>query len=249
MLDEKISFLDSKFMSNLEKLREILLKAKSYLQPVFENEVSLYLYKNCVRMGPGRTYFRDFLGLNDTKGKKSYSNDDDALFSTAQAINILLSTWAYQKADNDTQQRLAWKKHTPQYIKDLVNTSSQWLKENVLGDDFKPLNAFFSGSDKGVNTVPFWYPANFAQFFNGTNIDPTTASRKQVNMDELFNGVQGSIDEGKYEEMLKQFHYGERTPLEFHGYNQKEEIFPFWSSEPYTYAVSFLALAKFNNIE
>lgn len=47
--------------------------------------------------------------------------------------------------------------------------------------------------------------------------------------------------------MLKQQHYHHVTPIDFQGYN-KEIGFPFWSSEPYTHAVTLLALAQFNNL-
>lgn len=58
----------------------------------------------------------------------------------------------------------------------------------------------------------------------------------------------GTIDEKTYQEMLKQKHFNVITPVDFEGYN-KAQGFPFWSSEPYTYAVSLLALAQFNNLD
>ena len=48
--------------------------------------------------------------------------------------------------------------------------------------------------------------------------------------------------------LLKQKHFGHLTPLDFHGYNKLTDAFPFWSSEPYTYSVSLLALAQYNNL-
>lgn len=47
--------------------------------------------------------------------------------------------------------------------------------------------------------------------------------------------------------MLKQKHFNVMTPVDFRGYNS-EMGFPFWSSEAYTYAVSLLALAQYNNL-
>jgi hypothetical protein len=57
---------------------------------------------------------------------------------------------------------------------------------------------------------------------------------------------EGSIDEETYESMLKEKHQGKMTPVDFQGFNK--DNFPFWSSEPYTYAVSLLALAQYNNL-
>ena len=47
--------------------------------------------------------------------------------------------------------------------------------------------------------------------------------------------------------MLQQKHFHVPTPIDFKGYNA-EMGFPFWSSEPYTYSVSMLALAQYNNL-
>ena len=46
--------------------------------------------------------------------------------------------------------------------------------------------------------------------------------------------------------MLKQKHFNVTTPIDFEGFNSN--AFPFWSSEPYTYSVSLLALAQYNNL-
>ena len=117
----------------------------------------------------------------------------------------------------------------------------------MLGKKYKPFNAFFSGSVKGFSSLPFWYPANFDQFLNGTTVtDPASLGRGDL--EKVVNGVQGVLDEETYQEMLKQTHFGQATPLEFDGYNVKNNIFPFWSSQPYTYAVSLLALSQYNNL-
>lgn len=166
------------------------------------------------------------------------------MFSTSQAINILIATWTTQ---NPTKKTLTWKSDTPQKVKDLIATSSFWLSHNILGNKYKASNAFFSGSVKGVDDLPFWYPANFVEFLNGTKIDPETASTSDLG--GIINGVSGYIDEATFEEELKKQHYGRDVPIDFHGYNVKGNEFPFWSSEPYTYAVALLALSQLENIE
>ena len=110
------------------------------------------------------------------------------------------------------------------------------------------MNAFFSGSVKGLDDLPFWYPANFVQYLNGTTVvNPDDVPESDLT--NIINGVSGLFDEVKFEEELKKKHYGRDVPLDFHGYNTKGNEFPFWSSEPYTYAVSLLALAQYYNIE
>jgi hypothetical protein len=68
-------------------------------------------------------------------------------------------------------------------------------------------------------------------------------SRRGIVFNSLLIGV---VDEESYQKMLKQEHFHTNTPVDFHGYNK--DNFPFWSSEPYTHAVTLLALAQFNNL-
>ena len=86
------------------------------------------------------------------------------------------------------------------------------------------------------------------QFLNGTNVDPAKIDPDQQDLEQVIVGVQGAIDEVTYQEELKQMHFGESTPIDFYGYNVKDNFFPFWSSEAYTYSVTLLALSQFNNL-
>jgi hypothetical protein len=225
-------------------MKSVFMEARLYLDEALKNEATVFLHKNAIKVFPDQTFFADFLGLVDRdRLGQTQPSYDDALFSTAQAINVLIATWTSQNPETG---QLTWKKHTPLVAKDLINTSVNWLADNVLSSKYKPHNAFFSGSDKGHGTLPLSYPSNFMQFLNGTNV----TSPNQVRPGEflhLINGVRGFIDENTYQKMLKESHFGERTPLDFQGYNGN--FFPFWSSQPYTYAVSLLALAQFNNLE
>ncbi|CAF0912293.1 unnamed protein product [Brachionus calyciflorus] len=236
---KKMSFL------NNDNLESVLLEAKSYLQDAFETKATEFLLNWQIKDGVDKTHFRDFIGLNDTNlfGKPE-SKNDDAIFSTAQAINILIATWTFQRPDTGS---LVWKTNTPNEVKQLVKTSVNWLQENVFNKKFKTFNAFFSGSVKGFSSLPFWYPSNFVQFLNGTSVDPSSISTDVLG--DVIYGVQGTIDEGEFEKMTQQPHFGVTTPIDFVGYNVKENVFPFWSSTPYTYAVSLLALSQYNNLE
>ena len=225
------------------KLKAIFLEAKGYLQVAFEGAATDFLFKTVKYEDEKETYFDDFLGLNDTDvfGKQKPSGED-RIFSTAQAINILIATWTYQ---NSTTRKLVWKNNVDEKVKNLLQTSVSWLQQNVFNPKLKPSNAFFSGSVKNEATLPYWYPSNFLQDLNGTFVEPSQV----VNADTLIDGVSGMIDEVKYNDMLKEKHFGENTPLDFTGYNLKDNFFPFWSSQPYTYAVSLLAISQFNNID
>ena len=91
-----------------------------------------------------------------------------------------------------------------------------------------------------LQDLPF-YPAN------GLN----TSSSHDINTGNLEKpysfGFRGVVTEDEYQSLLKQKWFGRDTPLDFHGYNNYPDFWPFWCSEPYTYVTSMLALAKFSN--
>ena len=90
--------------------------------------------------------------------------------------------------------------------------------------------------------LPFFYPINFMQFLNGSNV-PSNIVNLTNEYSNLVAGVHSVIPEEEYVEMLKKQHFGMLTPIDFYGYNQ--DSFPFWSSEPFTYASSMLALTQY----
>lgn len=233
------------YFTNFQKLEKILSESKKYLQNAFENAVTRFLIDSRINNRENETFFRDFIGLNDTNifGRQEPQNDD-AIFSTAQAINILIATWTYQCPKT---QSLIWKSNTFNEVKQLVKTSVNWLNQNVLCAKFNTLNSFFSGSVKGFSTLPFLYPGNLVQFLNGTDTNPNEITEKEIN--NVIYAIRGYVNENEYQKMLAQKNFGFYTPIDFHGYNTRENIFPFWSSTPYTYAVSLLAISQYQNIE
>ena len=131
---------DVAYLNRFKALQDVLFEAKSYLEDAFENSATQFLFKWSIPVGNqnNQVYFRDFLGLNDTNlFDKPDPKDDDALFSTAQAINILISTWTYQ---NPADKKLYFKNNTSQDVKNLISASVNWLQEHVLGNKLKPLN-------------------------------------------------------------------------------------------------------------
>ena len=223
-------------------LKKIFQEAKDYLTRAFEGTATDFLFKNVNYESSKETFFDDFLGLNDTNvfGKQTPSGED-RIFSTAQSINILIATWTYQ---NSTNKKLIWKNNVDQKVKDLVQTSINWLQQNVFNPKLKPSNAFFSGSVKSTLSEPFWYPSNFIQLLNGTFANRTNLREIQ----DIIFGVSGVIEEEKYAKMLKEKHFGKYTPLNFNGYNVRYSFFPYWSSEPYTFSVALLAITQFGNV-
>ena len=56
----------SGYVMRLASLQSILKEAKSYLEEAFKTSAYNFLTKSALRPARGETYFRDFLGLNDT---------------------------------------------------------------------------------------------------------------------------------------------------------------------------------------
>jgi hypothetical protein len=237
---EKIAYI-----KRFRALKPVFDEARLFLQDAFETSATDDLMQWKRNDGnPNEMYFCDFLGMNDTDmfGHPTQTKDD-CVFSTAQAINILIATWTYQ----DPQSlRLIYKPGTPKSVNDLIDQSITWLKANVMNNKYKKLNAFFSGSVKGFSTLPFWYPINYLQYLNGTIVPESDIPDEDLEM--VIAGVSGVIDEDTYQKLLTQKHFGYPTPLDFDGYNIKENIFPFWASEPYTYSVAILALSQYLNL-
>ena len=232
-----------------EQIAPAVLAVKAYFEEAFEVHATAFLFaKRVTDAATGRFYFRDFLGLNDSVFGQPEQNEDDALFSTAQAVNVLINTWTTQ---NPATRQLEWKSAASDEVKALVASSVAWLTDNIVASrplKYRPLNAFFSGSVKTQGTLPFFLPANFAQFLNGTMlVDVDNAP-----FDELagiVRGVTGAVDPLEYERLIKKKHFGGDTIVDFDGYNADSGPFTFWSSEPYTYAVAMLAISQFNNLQ
>ncbi|RUS78409.1 hypothetical protein EGW08_013823, partial [Elysia chlorotica] len=198
-------------------------------------------------------FFDDFLGNADTGlFGQPIERHEDRIFTTAMGANALLYTWTIY--DDHTGKMLALRNQrlplflfsdTPAEVQSLITGTINWLSEYTLSGQYKPWNAFFSGSVKGFPCLPFWYPGNRFELLNGTAIKDWS---KMPNAPFLY-GVEGYIPKDTYEAMIKEKHFGQATPTEFPGYNAFKGFFPFWSSESYTYSSVLLAVSRFENIE
>ncbi|KAL5005812.1 hypothetical protein ScPMuIL_016970 [Solemya velum] len=190
-----------------------------------------------------KVYFDDFLGNGDTSWTgKPLIRGEDRIFTTSMAVNALITMWT---VFDDSTRKLVWDEFTPLLVKDTVMKSVNWLNANVFSGRYRPWNAMFSGSIKGLATVGYWYPMNRHEFRNGTNVTDTTG----LPGNETIFGVQGVPPASWYQEELQKTHFGYDTPQDFHGYNSDIGLpFPFASSEPYTYASTMIALASYLDI-
>ncbi|ESO84294.1 hypothetical protein LOTGIDRAFT_236277 [Lottia gigantea] len=223
---------------------EALYKVLHKLEPVLEKHVTSVILKGAKSDGADRLYLEDFLGNGDfDKNNHTLIKGEDRIFTTSMGVNALIATWSI--FDGKTS-KLYWKSDTPTDVKSSVTKFIDWLKKYTLSGDFKPYNTFFSGSAKGEGTLPFYYPINRLEYLNGTNIPDETHFPTGG---PFTLGVQGTIPKAQYDKMLTEKHFGVPTPTTFKGFNSgsTQDFFPFWSSEPYTYATTMLALAQSNN--
>lgn len=98
-----------------------------------------------------------------------------------------------------------------------------------------------------LQSLPFWYPANRKEYLNGTSFND------DMFPDGLFLvGFEGTLSDEQYNILLSQRHFGEKTPIDFPGFNPRGSptgFFPFWSSDAYTYSTTMLAFAKYLKIK
>ncbi|KAI3380652.1 hypothetical protein SNEBB_006276 [Seison nebaliae] len=225
-----------------EDTYRILKLSKNNMEKVFHEKVFGTLKKNAHFAFGIEVYFEDFLGLNDTdkKGKK-VNNGEDRVFSTSQAMNTLINMYCYY---DKTSGKLKYIDNTPIFVKQFMDKIHYWLTNNAINKNLKKHNAFFSGSVKGYREIPFFYPINFLQFMNGTNIPLNSTSVS----DKFSLGVQGVIEEDDFVQLLNVKHFNQTTPQSFHSYNEENTFMPFWCSTPFTYSVSYLALTQYDNL-
>ena len=82
---------------------------------------------------------------------------------------------------------------------------------------------------------------------NGLNLS-STDHQNTISLKRSYSfGFRGVVTEEEYQSLLKRKWFGRNSPLDFHGYNNYPDYWPFWCSESYTYVTSMLALAKFSN--
>ncbi|KAK3583466.1 hypothetical protein CHS0354_025598 [Potamilus streckersoni] len=191
----------------------------------------------------GRAFVDDFLGDGDLDLKNvTHKRAEDRIFSTAMAVNSLIYTWTIFDGKD---RHLVWDIDTPDRVKTMTARAVDWLNIHTLLGEYKPWNTFFSGSGKGIDSMPFPYPANRREYFNGTTFPDT----KFPPIPTFILAMQGYVSDDEYTAMLMQPHFGMMTPLTFNGYNSElGSFFPFWSCDAYTYSAVLVALANYQNI-
>lgn len=214
----------------------VLAEALAALQPALAGPATDQLMA-MAQTTAGWLFWDDFLGNADST--PSY---DDRLFSTAMALNALMDIWT-TTAVQEGRTRRVYKPSVPARVKDAVLSAAGFLSANALGSAYKRENAFFSGSVKSAESVPFFYPSNYKQAYNGSVI--TCDSPVSEASTDLIIGVSGVIPEIQYNVLLSTPCFGMSPPVADPGSNCASCAFPYWSSPALTDATALLALSKF----
>ncbi|CAL1546336.1 unnamed protein product [Lymnaea stagnalis] len=212
------------------------------LKDVAENEMTHFILSKFKHEGTDRVYFDDFLGEDDvTDENKPLVRSEDRIFTTAMAANALICTWAVYDDDARTTH---WKEGVSEDVKGTITGCISWLTAYALDRSYEPWNAVFSFTVKDLSHIPFWYPANFFEGLNGTEI-----SDWSVMPDTMASyGIKGYIPKDEYDAMLEERRSLYPIPSTFQGYTSPTANFIFWSSDAFTYASTLLAVSRYRNI-
>eukprot|EP01129_Flabellula_baltica_P016964 TRINITY_DN925_c0_g2_i1.p1 TRINITY_DN925_c0_g2~~TRINITY_DN925_c0_g2_i1.p1 ORF type:complete len:626 (+),score=134.24 TRINITY_DN925_c0_g2_i1:27-1904(+) len=229
----------------LFQLRSLPSTADGFLHTAYnklripaQEHVTQQLLKKSQTDASGRLFWDDFLGDGDEENGKPKIRGEDRIYSTSVAVNALLDVWTVE-GENCARK---WVSDVDPEVKDKIGKAIAWLEHYIMKDTYAHENAFFSGSVKGMAQLPFLYPANRIEYFNGTAIPPRGPG--SVVIDDMLDLVKGVIDEDEYQKMLQEIWFFAPTPTTFTTYNVPGSTFPYWSSPSLTYATTLVALSK-----
>ena len=152
---------------------------------------------------------------------------DDRLFATALMTNTLIDVWTH-RTDGSTP-LLVWDRSTPDEVVKAVHQAMRWSQDTIDSEPYPWLNACFSGSVKGVNTLPFFFPTNTVETHGAQG----------------FHGVRGRISETEYAGKLERC----QARLRDGRLGERSSAFTHWCSPTLTRAVTMLAMAKAGRLE
>jgi len=205
------------------------------LEHALKEVASPQILKTAETDGKNR-FFTEFLG-----DYKNYSRYEDRDFATGLAFNSLINIWT----DLNSDYHLEFSPDTPQEVKTLIDDLALFLVENINSYWTSLEGAFFSGSVKSYQSMPYFYPANMYEYLNGTKV-PNHDDPKYLDMN-YTGGVRGFIQKEEYEKLLNETYYGSKVPTTFPGFNFSP--FPYWSSPAITHSISMIGLSKYKLIQ
>lgn|GEM_PF-4501473 len=150
---------------------------------------------------------------------------DDRLYSTALALNALLDIWTGAHLARPGGR--AWRADTPSEVKSAVQRGMGWLCHQLRSGSPSWDNACFSGSIKGIDTVPFLFPMNVAEKYDDLRI----------------HGVRGVMPAEEYSRQWARCQAASEARL-----GERNSVYTYWSSPTVTKALCLLACAKYRTM-
>lgn len=228
-----------------ESIRQLLIESRDKLGETLRKEGSEQMMKLMKKDKNGHIYFMEFLG-----NYAGYNRGEDTAFSTGLAFNSFLNIWTVDVRDESGEiSKIIYdfgnkSQEEADMIKQTIIGISEYILNNINSHFTSFENAFFSGSSKSKGSWAYFYPSNFNQYLNGTQIEDTTDDSKIAKT--LTSGVRGYMPDKEFKKQVNEIHYGRYVETEFKGYNPN--VFPYWSSPAITHAVNLLGLSKFKRL-
>ncbi|KAL4472410.1 hypothetical protein ABPG74_018359 [Tetrahymena malaccensis] len=225
--------------SNLDKLNEITKEVAKIYNKMLRTNATQYILETAQVRHNGDLYWEDFLGIY---ANRSYH--EDSAFTTVVSLTTLINTWTSTKLDKKGNLRLHFHPDTPKNVTDTIHKGMKTITKYGFFQRSN-INPFYSTTLK-TYTSHFYYPMNVHKYLNGTEFNP------HVGKQDILNhvvGVEGIIDQDKYDEMLKQKWYSHETDEDFTGFNVPKQQFAFWSSEAITISFGMSLLSKYHCID
>ena len=217
-------------------------------------------------------FWYDFLGANDST--PSYN---DAVYTTAVALNFLLRTWTFVNESAPTKP-LQWRDDTPCDVISVTSSGRKFLDNNVLAEHV-PDPWFMLSQLQGVESeADLRHKAVTADndeahllansFFSGSvkglpslwflfpanvyhylngTAFPSNPSPEDITPHTLV-AMKGVIPPEEYDDKVKNPVFG-YTPTTFGGFNAKDAVFPYWTSYSVTRSFALMSLLQLEDLE
>jgi hypothetical protein len=232
------SRISSLVKNNKEKLdssteiAKLLLKINDKLNSVMKKNTVDYVisqlkYKN----NNEHAFVVEFLGNYANK-----TRNEDAVFATGLAFNTLINMFTH-KINN----KIAYDEDATDEIKLIIDRMANFLLSSNSEFNVSKEGAFFSGSvHTTYSGLPYYYPADFFKYFNGTSFAPDDYTK----IDRTASvSVYKYLTEEEFDLQLKRKHYGKDVPTKADFF--ANQSFPFWSAPAITESLSLLGLSKY----
>ena len=233
-----VSRISSLVRNNKEKLNQstdiakLLLNINDKLNTVMKkNTVDYVISQLQFKNNNKQAFVVEFLGNYANK-----TNNEDAVFATGLAFNTLINMFTHKQ-----DRKIVYDTDASEGIKLIIDQMANFLISSNSELFVSKEGAFFSGSvHTSYSGLPYYYPADFFKYFNGTSFTPDDYTK----IDRTASvSVYKYLTEEEFNLQLKRKHYGKEVPTKADFF--ANQTFPFWSAPAITESLSLLGLSKY----